>query len=97
MKITIRRIIDAANKSESIEGVDGEIISAIGAAYWIGQSSARAEEREKNLIVKKNLPASRYHKLVSSVAGMFQSNAVEGLKSEVNEMGSWDYNLKNNI
>ena len=66
---------------------------AIAAAYWAGQSAARAEEREANRVAIASAPSTRYHKIVAKALAGVNTSAVEGLTSEAAEISSWRHCL----
>lgn len=97
MNITLGKIIEAANKNQTIEGLDKEIIDAIGAAYWAGESEGIKQERAKTEARFDNLELGRYHQVEGRIARVFcpnhEARAVGGLSEEVNEFKTWDFNL----
>ena len=90
---TLNQIITAKKNGEYIEGVNHQIQDAIAAAFWAGESKARAEERESNRIAAKNAPDTRYRGIVAKTLESFNVGAVEGLRDESSELLSWDFEL----
>ena len=93
MKTHLHQIITAKNNDQYINGVNHQIQDAIAAAFWAGESKARAEERESNRIAAKNAPNTRYRGIVAKTLESFNLGAVEGLRDESSELLGWDFEL----
>lgn len=81
------------NNCEYAPNIPHGIQDAIAAAWWAGESHARAQERTMNRAAKDNLPQSRYHRLVAKVADLFNSHSAEGLQDESAEISGWQHDF----
>lgn len=74
-----------------------ELEKAIAAAYWAGQSAARAEERQNMIDRVASFDFGRYHRLQQAVIDHLypdhERRATEGLRVEALEIRDWDFDL----
>ena len=93
---TLEELLNAHNH-HSLNGVDDQTLAAISAAYWAGQSQARAEERGNLRERVRTLFTHKFGKLLRKIidhlAPYDQLKATEGLKSEHEEFLTWDFNF----
>ena len=75
--------------------ISAEMVRAVKAAYWAGQSLGIAQERQRAKERLSTVPQSRYRHLVAKIASALTPNlkAIPGLVDEVEEIKGWEFSL----
>lgn len=88
-------------RGTATDGSAREIERLVAAAYWAGQSDARADERARLNSRVQALTFGRYHRqqraLVAALCPAHELRAAAGLSSERDEILAFDYNLTDDL